>query len=154
MATKKTVKKVAVKSAVKEVKTAVKKAVKKVVKAAAKVAPKTVAIAAPKAATKKVVAKVAAKAAPKAAAKKAVKPVTISFFSPASGTLEVAGSFNNWDPAKGKMKKDKSGNWSIKLSLAAGEYQYKLVFDGASWEIDPNVAVVAGEHGDNNLIVV
>ncbi len=100
----------------------------------------------------------ATKAAPKAAAKKAapkaakveLSEVTFSVFSPESKTVEVAGEFNNWTPAK--MKKGKEGVWSLKEKLAAGTYQYKFVFDG-SWEIDqanPD-RVPDGQGGENSV---
>ncbi len=96
------------------------------------------------------------KAAPakKPAAKKAQKPelkeVVFNVYSPDSKSVEVAGEFNNWTPAK--MKKGEQGVWSLKKNLAAGTYQYKFVFDG-SWEIDqanPD-RVPDGQGGENSI---
>lgn len=103
---------------------------------------------------KKTVAKTVAKttvkkAAPKAS-KKALEEVVFNVYSPDSKSVEVAGEFNNWTPAK--MKKGEQGVWSVKLKLAAGTYQYKFVFDG-SWEIDqanPN-RVPDGQGGENSV---
>ena len=89
------------------------------------------------------------KAAPKAT-KKALEEVVFNVYSPDSKSVEVAGEFNNWTPAK--MKKGEQGVWSVKLKLAAGTYQYKFVFDG-SWEIDqanPN-RVPDGQGGENSV---
>ncbi len=89
------------------------------------------------------------KAAPKAP-KKALEEVVFNVYSPDSKSVEVAGEFNNWTPAK--MKKGEQGVWSVKLKLAAGTYQYKFVFDG-SWEIDqanPN-RVPDGQGGENSV---
>ena len=89
------------------------------------------------------------KAAPKAS-KKALEEVVFNVYSPDSKSVEVAGEFNNWTPAK--MKKGEQGVWSAKLKLAAGTYQYKFVFDG-SWEIDqanPN-RVPDGQGGENSV---
>jgi 1,4-alpha-glucan branching enzyme len=89
------------------------------------------------------------KTAPKAS-KKALEEVVFNVYSPDSKSVEVAGEFNNWTPAK--MKKGEQGVWSIKLKLAAGTYQYKFVFDG-SWEIDqanPN-RVPDGQGGENSV---
>ncbi|MBP5246967.1 MAG: glycogen-binding domain-containing protein [Fibrobacter sp.] len=143
----------------------------KSVKVASKAAPKAAAAktAAPKtpakkAAPKKVAAKTEEKAAPakkaavKAPAKKVspkatkkdLKDVVFNVYSPDSNSVEVAGEFNNWTPAK--MKKGEQGVWSIKLKLAAGTYQYKFVFDG-SWEIDqanPD-RVPDGQGGENSV---
>ena len=89
------------------------------------------------------------KAAPKAS-KKALEEVVFNVYSPDSKSVEVAGEFNNWTPAK--MKKGEQGVRSVKLKLAAGTYQYKFVFDG-SWEIDqanPN-RVPDGQGGENSV---
>ena len=116
---------------------AAKPAVEKKV-AAAKLAAKK---AAPKAATKPAAPKVAAKpAAPKAAAK-APKKVTVVFEAncPLATTVSVAGSFNNWAVDKDMLKKDKkTGLWTGKITLDAGDYEYKFVCDGQYWDEGDN----------------
>ena len=122
----------------------------KAVKAAKPAAAKK---AAPKAAAKKAPAKTATKAAaPKAekavkapAAKKAAakspKKVTVVFEAncPLATTVSVAGSFNNWAVDKDMLKKDKkTGLWTAKISLAAGDYEYKFVCDGKNWDAGDN----------------
>ena len=137
-------------------------------KVAAKAAPKTAKPAAekkaaPKAATKKTAAKPAAekkaaaakpaakKAAPKAAAEKkapakkaaakAPKKVTVVFEAncPLATTVSVAGSFNNWAVDKDMLKKDKkTGLWTGKITLDAGDYEYKFVCDGQYWDEGDN----------------
>lgn len=116
---------------------AAKPAVEKKV-AAAKLAAKK---AAPKAATKPAAPKAAAKpAAPKAAAK-APKKVTVVFEAncPLATTVSVAGSFNNWAVDKDMLKKDKkTGLWTGKITLDAGDYEYKFVCDGQYWDEGDN----------------
>ena len=108
-------------------------------KCAAKAAPKAAAKAAKPAAEKKVAAKAPAKkAAPKAAAP---KKVSVEFVAdcPLATTVSVAGSFNNWAVDKDMLKKDKkTGLWTAKLSLAAGDYEYKFVCDGKNWDAGDN----------------
>ena len=128
-------------------KTVVAKATKKCAKPAAEKK------AAPKAAAKKAPAKTATKAAaPKAekavkapAAKKAVakapKKVTVVFEAncPLATTVSVAGSFNNWAVDKDMLKKDKkTGLWTGKVTLDAGDYEYKFVCDGQYWDEGDN----------------
>ena len=89
------------------------------------------------------------KSAPKAT-KSVLQEVVFNVYSPDSKSVEVAGEFNNWAPAK--MKKDEQGVWSLKKKLASGTYQYKFVFDG-SWEIDqanPD-RVPDGQGGENSV---
>ena len=116
---------------------AAKPAVEKKVAAAKPAAKK----AAPKAATKPAAPKAAAKpAAPKAAAK-APKQVTVVFEAncPLATTVSVAGSFNNWAVDKDMLKKDKkTGLWTGKITLDAGDYEYKFVCDGQYWDEGDN----------------
>ncbi|MCI6436542.1 glycogen-binding domain-containing protein [Fibrobacter sp.] len=116
---------------------AAKPAVEKKVAAAKPAAKK----AAPKAATKPAAPKAAAKpAAPKAVAK-APKKVTVVFEAncPLATTVSVAGSFNNWAVDKDMLKKDKkTGLWTGKIILDAGDYEYKFVCDGQYWDEGDN----------------
>ncbi|MBO5533308.1 MAG: glycogen-binding domain-containing protein [Fibrobacter sp.] len=128
-----------------------KAAPKAAAKPAEKKAPAKKAVAAKPAAEKKVaVAKPAAKkAAPKAVAKpaapkaaaKAPKKVTVVFEAncPLATTVSVAGSFNNWAVDKDMLKKDKkTGLWTGKITLDAGDYEYKFVCDGQYWDEGDN----------------
>ena len=69
----------------------------------------------------------------KVESKSSKKEVEFSVYSPDSNVVELAGSFNDWTPAK--MKRGSDGIWTVKVTLASGSYQYKFVFDG-SWEVD------------------
>ena len=112
-------------------------------KCAAKAAPKAAVKAAKPAAEKKAAAKPAAKAPAKKAAPKAAAPkkVAVEFVAdcPLATTVSVAGSFNNWAVDKDMLKKDKkTGLWTAKISLAAGDYEYKFVCDGKNWDEGDN----------------
>ncbi len=48
----------------------------------------------------------------------------------------LAGSFNDWQPAQGKMVKQKDGTYRKRLQLTPGEHRYKFCVDGA-WLADP-----------------
>ncbi len=138
-----------------EKKAAKKVATKAVKKAAAAPAKKAVT----KSATKetsapKVAKKATKKVAKKVSAQRKLRTVELNYFSPASTTVAVAGTFNNWDPKAGAMKKKKDGVWTIKLELEPGNYEYKLVFDDASWECDPAAPVIHSEYGPNNLLQI
>ncbi|HSQ42259.1 MAG TPA: hypothetical protein VLM37_08280 [Fibrobacteraceae bacterium] len=80
--------------------------------------------------------------------------VVFNIYSPDSKSVDIAGEFNGWEPTKGRMKKDKTGNWSLKTKLAPGDYQYKVVFDGAYWELDQKAPSIQAEHGPNSLVHV
>lgn len=109
-------------------------------KAAAKPAAK--AAKAEKPAAKKAAPKAAAKpAAEKKATAKAPAKKSVEFVAdcPLATTVSVAGSFNNWAVDKDMLKKDKkTGLWTAKISLSAGDYEYKFVCDGKNWDAGDN----------------
>ncbi len=88
--------------------------------------------------------------AKKASPTSALVEADFSYYSPESSKVYLAGSFNGW--ALQEMKRDDDGTWTLHAELEKGEHQYKYVFDGVSWEIDPNAPTVTGEFGANNLI--
>jgi 1,4-alpha-glucan branching enzyme len=83
---------------------------------------------------------------------KATQEHEFKAYSPASGSVAVAGDFNCWKPVA--LKKGKNGSWSGKIKLASGIHQYKLVFDGQYWEIDnANPERISDGHGGENSVV-
>jgi len=65
------------------------------------------------------------------------KAITFKLFAPLAQKVAVAGNFNNWDPNSLLAKKDSNGNWTAKVNLSNGRYEYKFVVDG-NWIEDPN----------------
>ena len=80
------------------------------------------------------------------------KTAEFKLYAPEAKKVSVAGSFNNWD-AKGVIaKKDTKGNWTAKVNLKPGRYEYKFVVDG-SWINDPRCATYASNpFGSQNCI--
>jgi len=73
---------------------------------------------------------------------------------PRAETVQIAGDFNNWQPAKNQMEKvGSSGIWQSKLKLPAGKYRYRLVVDG-QWQQDPyNELTESNPFGGFNSVV-
>ncbi len=56
---------------------------------------------------------------------------------PRAAQVQIAGDFNNWQPAATPMEKvGDSGIWQTQLKLRPGKYRYRLVVDG-KWQQDP-----------------
>lgn len=72
-----------------------------------------------------------------------LKPVQFKFYAPQAKRVHLAGSFNNWDTKALSAKKDSKGNWSAKVSLKPGKYEYKFFVDG-SWLNDPHCTSCIG----------
>lgn len=47
-----------------------------------------------------------------------------------TNSVYLVGSFNNWNPLKSPMTKNKDGSFRKKLTLQPGRYEYKFITDG------------------------
>jgi hypothetical protein len=61
------------------------------------------------------------------------------FTSPTAARVCIAGTFNDWHPNATEMIALGDGQWRKELLLPPGEYEYRLVVDGA-WIADPACA--------------
>ena len=75
-------------------------------------------------------------------------------FYPQAGKVEIAGDFNDWQPAKTPMRRVGDGTWQARLHLPRGEvYHYRLVVDGR-WQQDPyNTETEANPYGELNSVI-
>lgn len=81
------------------------------------------------------------------------KPTEFRFYAPQAKRVSLAGSFNNWDTKRLSAKKDSKGNWTVKVNLKPGRYEYKFVVDG-SWLNDPRcTCCVPNSLGSQNCLV-
>lgn len=71
---------------------------------------------------------------------------------PDAKTVTIAGTFNEWNPAKDTLQKASNG-WAIDLKLNPGVYIYKFIVD-EEWMEDPaNPAKIMSEFGNYNSIL-
>tara|TARA_R110000765_G_scaffold59189_6_gene115357 strand:+ start:19 stop:390 length:372 start_codon:yes stop_codon:yes gene_type:complete len=89
-----------------------------------------------------------------------VRPVTggVLFVQPATlgQTVQIAGSFNAWNPAMSQLRLNESlGIFELHCPLPAGSYEYKVVVDG-EWMLDPHnpSSVKNGIGSQNNIVCV
>ena len=73
---------------------------------------------------------------------------------PRAQSVQIAGDFNGWQPAKLPMEKvGESGVWQASAKLSPGKYRYRLVVDG-QWQQDPyNETTELNPFGGYNSIV-
>jgi hypothetical protein len=72
--------------------------------------------------------------------------VTIVFRSPGARRLEVAGDFNNWEPAE--LDRAQNGdNFTLKLKLSPGSYKFNVRVDAGEWGVPPDVPVMLDDFG-------
>jgi len=81
--------------------------------------------------------------------------VEFVYVNPSAQNVFVAGNFNEWNPSRDALSKDKKGVWRLVLPLKPGHHQYKFVVDGA-WLADPTNTTTAddGFGGVNSVIEV
>ncbi len=82
----------------------------------------------------------AASAAPVAApAGASVVYVQFTLTAPGARSVEVAGDFNGWQPARAALRDPEGdGVWSAMIALPAGVHKYMFVVDGRRWVSDPH----------------
>ncbi len=81
------------------------------------------------------------------------KPTQFKIYAPKAKKVNLAGDFNSWDLKGAVAKKDSKGNWSAKISLKPGRYEYKFFVDG-NWINDPNNnAVAINSFGTQNSVI-
>jgi 1,4-alpha-glucan branching enzyme len=56
--------------------------------------------------------------------------VMLSFYAPEAREVRVAGTFNDWRPERNPLEHTGYGEWSARLMLKSGQYQYRFVVDG------------------------
>jgi len=83
----------------------------------------------------------------------AAKPTELKFYAPQAKRVSLAGTFNNWDAKGLSAKKDTKGNWTVKVNLKPGRYEYKFLVDG-SWVNDPRcTSCVPNSYGSQNCVL-
>ena len=73
---------------------------------------------------------------------------------PRASNVQIAGDFNNWQPATTTMQRvGDSGVWQLKMKLPQGTYRYRLVVDG-QWQQDPyNERTELNPYGEYNSLL-
>ncbi len=79
--------------------------------------------------------------------------VVLTFYAPEARRVEVAGSFNGWRPSANPLQHSGTGEWSLRLMLKSGQYEYRFVADGV-WADDPQATQrVANPYGGLNSVL-
>ena len=69
------------------------------------------------------------------------RKVTFSMNSPDAEKVILMGDFNQWNPRKHPMNKDKNGTWVKGVIILPGVYEYKFLIDG-QWTEDPQNSLI------------
>jgi 1,4-alpha-glucan branching enzyme len=73
---------------------------------------------------------------------------------PDAKSVCVAGSFNEWNPARTPLTRVSDGTWIGELSGISGRHEYLFVVDG-QWVPDPNAQEsVQNPFGGRNSVLV
>ncbi len=63
--------------------------------------------------------------------------VRLVILQPGAKSVQVAGDFNGWNPARTPLQALAGGAWTVTLPLKPGRYEYMYVVDGQQWVVDP-----------------
>ena len=81
------------------------------------------------------------------------KSMEFKLNAPQAKKVSVSGTFNGWSLKGSAAKKDAQGNWTAKIDLAPGKYEYKFIVDGI-WMNDPRCPnLVTNSFGTQNCII-
>ena len=79
--------------------------------------------------------------------------IVITFYAPHAQSVQVVGNFNAWRPEANPLTHTGTGEWSTRLTLKSGQYEYRFVVDGV-WTDDPQATqTAANPHGGRNSIL-
>ena len=76
----------------------------------------------------------------------------VRFRSRESKMVQVAGTFNNWNPTGTDLVCIDGNLWEGIFELPEGRTEFKLVIDGTRWELDQNIPFIPGVYGPNNYV--
>ena len=81
--------------------------------------------------------------------------VEFTFCAPEAHMVEVAGTFNGWHPQANPLEPTGTGDWTTKVMLKSGRYEYRFIVDGF-WTDDPQVPLKAANPyaGFNSVLLV
>jgi 1,4-alpha-glucan branching enzyme len=83
----------------------------------------------------------------------AARRVPMTVKAPEAKDVRVTGEFTGWAEQGIRLSHDGAGRWRTVLTLEPGEYQYRLVVDGA-WKDHADAAQrVANPFGTQNCIL-
>jgi hypothetical protein len=76
--------------------------------------------------------------------------VALDIFAPGATTVELMGSFTDWEPVT--LASDRHGWWSAELPLGPGIYEVNYRVNGGSWQVPAGLTAV--EDGFGSLVGV
>jgi hypothetical protein len=80
--------------------------------------------------------------------------ITFTVLAPEAREVSVVGSFNGWCPNATPLNYTGAGEWSVRLMLRSGQYEYRFVVDGR-WCEDPRASQhLANPFGEFNSVLV
>lgn len=85
--------------------------------------------------------------------KESTKLTEFKLYAPTAKRVSIVGTFNNWDNKNNLARKDIRGNWTAKISLMPGRYEYKFFVDGAWLNGSDCKACVPNSFGTQNCVV-
>jgi 1,4-alpha-glucan branching enzyme len=71
--------------------------------------------------------------------------------APDARSVQLAGTFNGWEPKARQLRMDSRGNWRTSMMLEPGVYEYRYVVDG-EWNNDEDAPRIPNPFGGVNCV--
>lgn len=83
------------------------------------------------------------------------KQCRFTFQNNSANTVNLVGSFNNWDTVSLPMRKIDKNTWSISINLPKGVYYYQFVINKRVWVVPPYAQAYTNDgFGGKNAVVI
>ena len=80
--------------------------------------------------------------------------VSLQLAVPETGSVNIAGSFNDWNPENLPLRRIAGGRWGRDLDLPAGRYEFRLVIDGVWADVPDASDTVENSFGSHNAVLI
>lgn len=78
--------------------------------------------------------------------------ISFKLRAPKAQKVQLAGTFNSWDPATRVLRRDAKGTWKTSMLLEPGTYEFRFLVDG-EWINDPDADQVSNPFGTANSLL-
>ncbi len=77
----------------------------------------------------------------------------LTLIAPGAKAVQIAGTFNGWRPEANALVQTGAEEWTARLMLKSGQYEYRFIVDGV-WRDDPQaVQTAVNPHGGLNSVL-
>lgn len=85
--------------------------------------------------------------------RRATEAIEFRLRAPGAASVSLVGDFNDWDAGATPLNRVGGDQWSVRLPLEPGRYQFTYIVDGNRWVPDPVRPRVQDDYGEPTSVV-